>query len=197
MNDPLSIQRNNEMDVRNRAAAYTQQAQQESEIKQQAITQQHATDFQQMLWIKNLDQTSARDLQAQLQAHEMALRSADHRAAIELEAQKRQTALELKRLEIEASKGLRGTASTASKSAPASFWDSDLLKSIIMVSLPIIIPAVLAAILKTPAPLRRNQFIAGRRKKFPFMAASKRRRKPVRPSNRRRHATWQRSDLRV
>ena len=108
MNDQLSNQRASEMDARNRAAAYTQHAQQENDQKQQLVAERHATDFQQMLWMKNLDQTSARELQAQSQAHEMAIRSADHRAAIELEAQKRQTALELRRLEIESSERNEG-----------------------------------------------------------------------------------------
>jgi len=198
MNDPLSIQRNNEMDARNRAAAYTAQAQQEAEQKQHAIVDRNATDFQQMLWLKNLDQTSARELQAQAQAHEMALRSAEHRAAIELEAQKRQTAIELRRLEIESARGMKGIATAPNKVAEKSIWQSDLMKTIIAISIPIILPAILEAILKTtvPSPRIRYQSVGQRRKLY--RASLKRRRKSVgQYQKRRRASSWQRNDLKL
>ena len=131
MNIPQSSQQTAEMDARNRAAAYTREANYEATQREQAIAQQRTSDLQQMLWFKSLDQTHARDLQAQLQAHEMALRNADYRAAVELEMRKGQNALELRRLELQRG-GLKGDTK-AQEQSHTTFWHSKIFETILLV----------------------------------------------------------------
>lgn len=134
-----------ELDARNRAASYVRDAQQQVEQNEQAISKQQASDFQQMLWLKNLDQSQARELQTLAHMHTMALRSADHEAALELEAAKHQATLELRRLELEHAVGLQGVR-LADQVPETPFWQSKLFQTVLVVSLPFIIRAILQAV---------------------------------------------------
>lgn len=78
-----------ELDSRNRAAKYILDAQQQLQQKDQQGIQQKSGEFQQLLWIKNLDHQ-----------YQMEQREAEHRHTLELEEKKKQAAIELRELDL-------------------------------------------------------------------------------------------------
>ncbi len=159
MNPLQTNQQATEADARNRAAAYTQQAQQEAGSKEQSFALQNSTDFQRMLWLKHLDQSYARDLQAQQHSHAMAFRDSEFRATMELETKRQQAAFELRKLELQGKKGISGDAMISTPVSQPSFWESKLFLAILSISLPLVLPPFIAALFNVPVPVRRDRLV--------------------------------------
>jgi hypothetical protein len=165
MTQPYSLPSNTaESDARNRAALYMRDAASHADHVEQGLAAQRQSDFQQIIWLRDLDYRQANDQ-----------RTAEHKHAIELEDRKRLAAMELRKLELEQGQ-LRGNPARRE----SSFWSSKLFLVVLTISLPLIIPALIRALSRPPAPVSRTPKYFRRRRYF--------RRKPSRSfKNRKRH----------
>ena len=140
-----------ELEPRNRAALYLQGAQQHTDQLEAHRAQQQSSEFQQLLWLRYLDQHNS-----------VELRRAEHLHALELETQKHQATIELRRLEWENQARLNGVSSLPKEQKQQEyFWNSKLFLALITVSLPIILPFLLRAMSQpTGTSVRKRRKIA-------------------------------------
>ena len=121
-----------ELDAKNRAANYLHHAQEAEQQHQQQIAQHQSAEFQQLLWLKSLEQSHARELL-----------SAEHRQALELEERKHRAAIELRQFEIAQQRTpLRGL-DAPEKPKTENFWESKLFITLLTISVPIILTFLL------------------------------------------------------
>ena len=116
-------------------------------------------ELDRMLLLKNLDQS-----------HEMQMAQERHRQALELENRKQQAAIELRKLDLDRQNNLNGLpAPTKATERHESFWQSKLFLTLLTISLPIILTALLRHRPNDNQPARRFNFRRGRRRRpFPF-----------------------------
>jgi hypothetical protein len=131
MNNPPTA----ELEARNRASTYIHDAQQHAEHEQQQLFQKQASEFQQVILLKNMDQSYARELDAQKHSDAMERLAAEQRHAAELAARQHEAALQVRRLEL----GNRGLHGTESQGKQPSIWESALFKTALIIAIPILL----------------------------------------------------------
>jgi len=152
-----------ELDARNRATNYLHQAMEDRERQGRDEQSRQSTDFQQMLWIKNLDHS-----------HALEARNSEHRHAMEMEEKRQRAAFEIRQLEqLNAPKagGVQGP-STGS-------WMTKTLLAVCAIVLPLVIPLLFQTVLRKTSRMKRVR-------RFP---RKMKRRKPFRKQRRRKSWT--------
>jgi hypothetical protein len=128
-----------ELDAKNRAAVYLRDAQKQADEAQDAAAKQHSTEFQQLLWMKNLD----------------------HQHALEMRDAERRAAIELKTLELERVQPL---AAGNSQPHTEPFWQSRWFLTLLTVAVPVALPFLFRFARRSRRQVKRNFYRQWRRK---------------------------------